>query len=326
MDRAELDRRAEVLERLSVDGGPLTQRGATASIRNADFYGHSGLPTPTRRRVQRRIMKDYSDRFPEVESEGQAIVMAGPPGAGKSTALQSIIAATGIPQEKWMLLDADEVKKLLLDQACADGTFQSMVPPELHAEGIVPYPAELASLVHEESSLLVKALRSKAIQARMNIIIDGTLADYEKSDALLTTLAENGYTVYMASIDIPLVDSKTRIRSRWEHGITEAEKGHCPDGARWVPPAFAQSVFSPTDTQHSRCHANATTLAHKHSHVLRLICQDGTTGKITGDYQRNKPGAQLIERGRSEAPQPHLTDCPHPPATHRGPQVPGPGD
>lgn len=283
MDHAQLNRRAEVLEHLSADGGPLTSTAPTATINNPAFYGRTGLPTPQRRRVQREILQKYQDQYPRVEAARQAIVMAGPPGAGKSTALESVITATGISREKWIPLDADEVKKLLLDQAQADGTLEAMVPHKLRAEGIKPYPAELASLVHEESSQLVKRLQNLAIQRGWNVIIDGTLANEGKSDALLTSLGENGYTVHMVVVDIPLADSKKRIRSRWEHGIAEAEKGNNLEGGRWVPPAFAESVFPSDDPQHSRCYANATALAQKHPHVLRLICRDGMAGKITSD-------------------------------------------
>ena len=329
MDRAELDRRAEVLERLSAQGGPLTSEAPTATIHNPKFFGPSGNPTPARRQVQRQILQKYLEQYPNFEAEGQAIVMAGPPGAGKSSALQDIITETGISKEKWLLLDADEVKKLLLDQAQADGTYQDLIPDELRAEGITPYPAELASVVHEESSMLVKRLMNLALQGRWNVIIDGTLANLEKADKLLTELAKSGYTVHVVAVDVSLEDSKRRIRARWEEGVTDAAEGKNADGGRWVPPAFAESVFSPDDIHHSRCHSNAITLAKKHPHVLRLICRDGMTSRITGDYQRDKHGARLLEHGGRKARQMHLTDYPYPSAAHgelRGRHGPGAGD
>lgn len=294
MDRAELDRRAEVLERLSAEGGPLSNTAPTATINNRNFYGRSGQPTPKRRRMQSEILRKYQKQYPEVEAGGQAIVMAGPPGAGKSTAKADAITATVISREKWINLDADEVKKLLLEQARIDGTLQAMVPPELSAEGIDPYPAEMASLVHEESSQLVKRLQNLAIRRKWNVIIDGTLANEVKSDALLTIMRDNGYTVHMVVVDISLADSKERIRDRWEKGVIQAEEGHDFNEGRWVPRIFAESMFFPDDLQHSRCHANAISLAKKHSHVLRLICRDGMTDKIVSDHRRDKSGGRLF--------------------------------
>ncbi|WP_260465157.1 zeta toxin family protein, partial [Arachnia propionica] len=87
-------------------------------------------------------------RFPEVRQERRAVVLAGPPGAGKSTTLQRVL------QEEvagFVHVDADEFKSLLLHEAVADGSYESWLKParvkELETQGERFFPLDLATLV-----------------------------------------------------------------------------------------------------------------------------------------------------------------------------------
>jgi len=64
------------------------------------------------------------------------------------------------------------------------------------------YPLELAALVHEEPSYLAKALRSDAIEAGDNIVIDAVLSDADKAVALGSQLAEAGYEVWVIDVEV----------------------------------------------------------------------------------------------------------------------------
>lgn len=60
----------------------------------------------------------------------KAIVLIGPPASGKSTILNLMI---GRNKSDWMVVDADEIKDLLLEEAMRDGSYDQIVPAEVRA-------------------------------------------------------------------------------------------------------------------------------------------------------------------------------------------------
>lgn len=319
MNRDDVESRAALLERLSTPGAALDSEAPTATINNRQFYTENGRLTRERATTHKELLAAYRQQYPGVKADGHAIVMAGPSGAGKSRALeQTIIGRTGIPLEQWLVLDADEMKDLLLDQAQRDGTYEQLIPEELRdVPGGPVLPRELAALVHEESSALIKQLQRQSIRDGLNIVIDGTLANRQKADQLLDQLQEAGYTVYVASINVTETQSLERARSRWEHGNDRAALPHDhpdydPLGGRWVPPAFVTTLYDGADREVSRCETNATAIAYDHGHVAQLIRLDGATGQTRGDYRRERPGNPLLDREQWKARQPRATDFPTP--------------
>jgi len=49
------------------------------------------LPTPERARLHRRLLDEARAEHPGVRADRRAIVLAGPPGAGKSTVLREVV-------------------------------------------------------------------------------------------------------------------------------------------------------------------------------------------------------------------------------------------
>lgn len=151
-------------------------------------------------------------------------------------------------------IDADEFKVLLLREALTDGSYESWVkPPEIHtleAKGERFYPLELASLVHEESSLLASSLRQELIDEGINIIIDTVLSDVNVAIALGQQLADAEYRVTVIDVEAPFEVSEERIVHRWQLAMEEAEAGTADalDG-RWVPSSYTRPLF---DTKHGR--------------------------------------------------------------------------
>lgn len=114
---------------------------------------------------------------------------------------------------------------------------------EREARGERFYPLELASLVHEESSYLARTLRSRAIAAGDNIVIDTVLSSEADALALGRRLDEAGYDVRVIDVEVPYELSEERIRGRWEHAYAGALEGGDSLGGRWVPSEYAREVF-----------------------------------------------------------------------------------
>ena len=51
-------------------------------------------------------------------------MLAGPPGAGKSTSQDDLIAASGLDREAWRVINNDDFKDQLLRAAVDDGTLR----------------------------------------------------------------------------------------------------------------------------------------------------------------------------------------------------------
>ena len=94
----------------------------------------------------------------------------------KSSRSVSVNVSLGANRSAWLTVDADEFKRALLITAIKDGSYErTILPPEVRAAetaGERFYPLELASLVHEESSLLATRLRDEAIRDGLNVVVD----------------------------------------------------------------------------------------------------------------------------------------------------------
>ena len=239
----------DTVRELSQPGQALAPSAATATLNNPAWW-IDGEPTPARDRLHRRLLEDARSRFPDVEQERQAIVLAGPPGAGKSTVLNDVL---GDQRGKYLVIDADEFKRSLLLEARADGSYDQWLMPdairEREAQGDKFFPLELASLVHEESSYLAKSLRADAIAAGDNIVLDTVLSNQDDAVALGARLNAAGYSIRVIDVEVPYELSAARIRERWERAYADALEGADSLGGRWVPSEYARPIF---DTKHGR--------------------------------------------------------------------------
>lgn len=89
-----------------------------------------GAPLEVRRQLHAEILARFTGARPEVRRDRKAIVLAGPPGAGKSTAQHALIRQTRTLPEHWLVINADDFKDELLEQALADGSYDSYLMPE----------------------------------------------------------------------------------------------------------------------------------------------------------------------------------------------------
>lgn len=276
------DQHRAVLQRLTGAGGAINAENTHASQRNSEWFDQeTGQPVFERGRVHRQLIRDFRAESPNVRRDRQAILLAGPPGAGKTTAQDQLFSSTGTTAADWRVLNADDFKDRLFKQALADGSYDSqLTPPEVaesEAIGEKVWPRERAALVHEESSMLMKQARDQSIRQGENVIIDGTLSNADAGTKLVKRLEEQGYTVRIALVDGPRDVTAARVAYRWNRGYEGAVDG-VPDpsdpdlltlGGRWVPAEVTDALYREGDDE-SVCATAAQTIAKSSASVTQL--------------------------------------------------------
>jgi len=141
---------------------------------------------------------DMANKF-----EKKAIIILGPPAAGKSSIANPIARKHGAA-----IIDADEAKKLL---------------PE-YGNGVG------ANAVHKESKRLVEVLQAQAIDDGLNVVIPTVGSKPEIIRALIKKYKDNGYDVDLVGMDVSYTNARNRMFSRF------AETG------RYIPLDYIQSI------------------------------------------------------------------------------------
>ena len=142
----------------------------------------------------------------EVTSSPKAIILAGAPGAGKSSVVGDIISDLGL---KVLNIDDDFIKNLKdadvsLDLKNADAEDRSKAAKAMQS-AMKSYQEKLA----------------QEIGARVNIVIDGTAASYKKTEQLKDTLENAGYEVFMVFVYSSLEKSLRKNEDRFERSMGE---------------------------------------------------------------------------------------------------------
>lgn len=246
-DQSATDAHRESVRALAKPGCALAPDSPNATVNNPAWFRRRNSqlePRAARVRLHDRIKAEYVSKQPGVLQERRAVVLAGPPGAGKSESKKRVY---GDRLANYLNIDADEFKRELLDTALADGSYEGWIVPDtvrqLEAGGEQFFPLELASLVHEESSMLSKQLRSEAMERGDNIIIDTVLGSVESALGLGAQLEAAGYSVEVIDVEVPYELSERRIAARWQESYEEALTKSEGLGGRWVPSEYARDVF-----------------------------------------------------------------------------------
>ena len=285
---------------LSQDGGPLSTTSRHSTLFNPDWFvrvGGQALPRNSRRELHDRLVSEYLERYPNVKQDRRAIVLAGPPGAGKSTTLRDEILVES--PDEWLVIDADEFKRLLLAEAISDGSYESFLKPieiaDLESAGEQFFPLELASLVHEESAVLAQRLRDRAVRDRLNIVLDTVLNWEPHAQELGRELDAAGYSIEVVDVEVPYEVAESRIAQRWEDAYSAALGGNDALGGRWVPSEYARSVYRDDGRSGPEIHAEA--LARDCEAVSRLrryrTPNESTGRSLDVEYTRERRGAPL---------------------------------
>jgi predicted kinase len=234
-------------------------------------------------------------RYASAVAGRNAIVLVGPPASGKSTILRELTKADAAD---WMIVDADEVKDLLLEQALRDGSYDQIVPDEvkaLEAAGERFFPRELPALVHAESVVIADALRQEAIAADVNLVIDGVLADRRDAEEIGAQLADAGYTIRVVQLEATETVSTEGMMRRWYGGYIDAIANGGGLGGRWVPPSYISTLYVAGGTR-SRCYDAAGHLADVCGAVLALSRYEVPQPnhlRLFETWRRTEPGSAL---------------------------------
>ncbi|MGV0644035.1 zeta toxin family protein [Mycolicibacterium sp. XJ2546] len=180
-----LDVRAQVARQLaskSAPGGPLHREapGCTAFRYATD----AGRP-----KLRKRLIERYLARANPRLDGRSAIITAGAPGAGKSSILRALLADL----DEYRVIDADDLKDDLIEQALNDGIYDGLLA-EILADGHSLAPRELAGLVHVESVKLADQIRRLCIERGENLVIEGTLTWDGQGPRIFRELAYAQYT------------------------------------------------------------------------------------------------------------------------------------
>jgi adenylate kinase family enzyme len=142
----------------------------------------------------------------EAQNAPKAIILAGAPGAGKSSVIDDVIKDLGL---KAMNIDDFFIKNLRdagisLDLKIADAEGRSGAARAMQAAQ-KDYQVALA----------------QEIGSRENIVIDGTAASYKKTESLKDTLETAGYDVMMIFVYSSLEKSLEKNEDRFERSAGE---------------------------------------------------------------------------------------------------------
>ena len=137
----------------------------------------------------------------EVQSAPKAVILAGAPGAGKSSIVGDIISNMGL---KVLNIDDHFIKNLK----------DSGVSLDLKRGG--PEERSKAAVAMQAAQKTYAAELEQEILKKGNIVIDGTAASYKKTEQLKETLEGAGYDVFMVYVYSSLEKSLSKNQDRFE--------------------------------------------------------------------------------------------------------------
>ena len=249
------------LKKWTATGGPLAPGAASDTTKNPENFRSEGgalVIRMQRAKLHKEILDEYFAEHPSVLCQGRAIICSGPPGAGKSSVLRKRLGAESI--NHWRIIDPDEFKDRLLRKLGEKRYGFTLPNPDLGGASIPP--GELAALIHEESSLLAKRARQRAIIRKENVVIDGLHSSEYKLKRTFQELTRRADRQY-SDIEIILVDTDLNTsRARVTHRFTSAYLAWATEGdtaagyaARYVPEEITNEVY------HERTDRSACTTA-----------------------------------------------------------------
>lgn len=316
----------ETLQSLTARGGPIHPFSDSATHNRVENFRSGGSPTPARARLHKQILDEYFAEKPSVERGRRSIIMAGPPGAGKTSARLERIPRD--EEHKWRFIDADEFKERLIKKMEASGEFEAIIPPavkERIENGEKFLPGEFAALVHEESSILARNATARSLRMGENVVLDGVNGDADKLRRRLDELQEYEYeSAELLAVDGSMTATRGRVERRWSGAYDRAHAGDSSQGyhARFVPDEITESLY-----QNNQAWSSVTPAV---SEVMKNLPEGMTVGAKVY-YVESVDSAAVpwrtydAETGKVTVLR-KVASQPWPPAGGPAPQASSPGD
>ena len=134
----------------------------------------------------------------------KAYILGGQPGAGKSTSTRKLEAQYN---RNILTIDLDQYR----DQ---HPNYEALYEK---------YGKELSSYTHEFAGEIKEEIQKRAIDAKYNIIIDGTLGNVERAEQLIDGLKKEGYQVEVLIHTCPKEVSWQSVNKRYENALTAGD-------------------------------------------------------------------------------------------------------
>lgn len=227
--------------------------------------------TPERRKFHQKVLADFQRQYKGYPREGKAVVMAGPPGAGKSTALKNFgQEAFGLevtskeqakagdkrPAQNYVTINPDDFKDYI------------EVDPERY-EGL--NDNELAYMKHEESSHLAEMATEYFMSRGYNVVIDITLGKEESAARKYYEPYEEDYDFEVLLVDGTMENSYNNAGLRWKR--PDEETGERTYAGRFIPMDVVQHN-APTDSRFRSKNAEEFQKFTKRSKVKQAYVYD----------------------------------------------------
>ncbi|MCA5894840.1 zeta toxin family protein [Isoptericola sp. NEAU-Y5] len=195
-----------------------THEAALAVVRHG-----SPLDSLLTRSELRHLVREARDWYVGAYADGVGrrgtcvVVTAGPPGAGKSSILRTAIDDLSMR----LVIDADIAKDHLARWCATKGLYADLLGTPLPDGGVLR-PRELRPLLQTTSTEVCNAVRRAALLARMDVVIEGTMASPAYGDRLLQSLAKDDYDrLHIVSVETDRETAGKRAVERWWQGRNE---------------------------------------------------------------------------------------------------------
>lgn len=134
-----------------------------------------------------------------------AMVMMGPPGAGKSTCIDQIIKGS----DQFVEVGLDNVMERMPE-------YKKAINLGTDDEGRIITAKDACLITRDEANDITSSLRDEVISTRRNLIYDGTGQSYPLYAKMINKLKSDGYDVQVYYLDIDLDEAQKRAKNRAE--------------------------------------------------------------------------------------------------------------
>ena len=218
------------LQSLMEGNGPLGPGSATIHDRNAvvePVKPGQRIYTPEREALHREIILEIVNeaRSRGVPKDRKVILMAGVPASGKTTIRDSRI----LGESPMLIIDTDDVKRRLVSKLEARRELPDIPefgPDERHLQ-----LSGKLQRVHSEASDVVTKVIAEARMQGLNMVVDDTMRDKDKTVRRIAGLRRDKYQVEACYVCAPIEQAQEQARTR----CIDAWLNHDPRGATVIP-------------------------------------------------------------------------------------------